>query len=178
MLLKVLNGFSQAAIIILALVLITTITTKHSSNVALEDFQKQVEERFQADNKNYDAKIKVVEDSLNRYQQLRENRAILFAERLDKLYQLYQKNPEPIMNSAKIVADTFPPKEENVIDKNLSYFESKANRIDAKVDDLDNRLSSRMSILEQRVEGVQKDKKNNTKVITNNINTVGNITTR
>jgi len=44
MLWKVLNGFSQAVIIVLALVLITTITTKHSSNAALEDFQKQVDE--------------------------------------------------------------------------------------------------------------------------------------
>lgn len=183
MLLKVLNGFSQAAIITLALVLITTITTKHSSNVALEDFQKQVEERFQVDNKNYDAKIKVVEDSLNRYQQLRENRAQVYAKRLDDLYELYKKDPTPIENAtpnaATVVASVLPHREETVIDKNLSYFESKSNKLDEKVDSMDNRLSSRLTVLEQRVEVLQNDKKGGTRVINTNVNnnSFGGVTT-
>jgi len=182
MFLKVLKGLSHAIIIVLALVLIITITTKQSANTALEDFQRQVQDRFDVEKKNYEGKIKVVEDNLNRYQQLREARAQLYAQRLDKLYELYQKDPAPIVNanttSAQIVASVLPHND-SVIDKNLSYFESKANKLDEKLDSVDNRLSARVSVLEQRVEGLQQDKKSGTKVINTNINnnSFGAITT-
>lgn len=182
MFLKVLNGFSQAVIIVLALILIITITTKHSSNAALEDFQKQVQERFDSEKKSYDAKIKIVEDNLNRYQQLRETRAQLYAKRLDELYDLYKKDPTPITEAnpspAQIVADITIPKE-STIDKNFSYFEAKVNSLSEKVDNVDNRLSAKVSVLEQRVEAVQKDNKNNTRVINTNVNnnSFGGITT-
>lgn len=173
MFLKVLNGFSQAVIIVLALVLIITITTKHSSNVALEDFQKQVEERFDFEKKNYEDKIKIVENSLNRYQQLRESRAQLYAKRLDELYDLYKKDTTPITSAnsspAKIVADTTVPKE-STIDKNFSYFESKVNNLSEKVDNMDNKLNARLSVLEQRVEVIQKDNRSGLKVVQTNIN--------
>jgi len=181
MFLKVLKGLSHAIIIVLALVLIITITTKQSANTALEDFQRQVQDRFDVEKKNYEGKIKIVEDNLNRYQQLREARAQLYAQRLDKLYELYQKDPAPIVNAntpAQIVASALPHND-SVIDKNLSYFESKANKLDEKLDIVDNRLSARVSVLEQRVEGLQQDKKNGTKVINTNINnnSFGAITT-
>lgn len=180
MFLKVLNGFSQATIITLALVLIVTITNKHSSNVVMEDYQRQVNERLDADRSKFESKIKTVEDSLNRYQQIREARAQLFGKRLDELYDLYKKDPSPIdsANSSLAQASSIVIPKESFTDKNFIYLENKCNRSDEKIDTLDNKVMSRLTVLEQKIELLQQDKKNNSKVIQNNITTVGNVTTR
>lgn len=172
MFLKVLNGFSQAVIITLALVLIVTITNKHSSNVAMEDYQRQVNERLDADRTKLDLKIKTVEDNLNRYQQIREARAQLFGKRLDELYDKYKKDPTPIDSANSVVVQATPvntPKE-SFTDKNFTYLENKCNKVDEKIDTLDSKIMSRISVLEQRVEGLQKDSKSGTKVINTNVN--------
>lgn len=171
MLWKVLNGFSQAVIIVLALVLITTITTKHSSNAALEDFQKRVDERFQADNLIYNNKIKTLEDNLNRYQQLREQRAQLYSKRLDELYDLYKKDPAPI-DSAKVIKieDYNKPSIEPSIDKNFNFLEQKINKVDEKADTNNNKTEQRLNILEQRVNLLNSNKASNVKVVQTNLN--------
>jgi hypothetical protein len=159
MLLKILNGFSQAAIIVLAFVLIVTITNKHSSNLALEDFQTQVNKRFEDDKKYYDGRIKTVQDNLNTYQQTREARAQLYSKRLDELYDLYKKDPIPIQNTNKVAPS---------VDGNFSYLEVKANKIDEKVDNLDSKVSTKISIIEKKLELVEQQNKVGTKVINNN----------
>lgn len=171
MLWKVLNGFSQAVIIVLALVLITTITTKHSSNVALEDFQKQVDERFQADNLVYNNKIKTLEDNLNRYQQLREQRAVLYSKRLDELYDLYKKDPTPIDSSKAVkIEDYSKPQTEPSIDKNFNFLEQKINKVDEKADTNNSKTEQRLNILEQRVNLLNANKASNVKVVQTNLN--------
>ena len=172
MFLKVLNGFSQATIITLALVLIVTITNKHSSNVVMEDYQRQVNERLDADRSKFESKIKTVEDSLNRYQQIREARAQLFGKRLDELYDKYKKDPAPIDNANMVVSQVAAPTQpkESFNDKNFTYLENKCNKVDEKVDTLDSKMMSRISVLEQRVEGLQRDSKASTKLINTNIN--------
>lgn len=178
MLLKVLNGFSQAAIITLAFVLIITITNKHTSNIALEDFQRQMTEALQADKKYYDNRIKTVEDNLNTYQQTREARAQLYGKRLDELYNLYKKDPSPIDQGAgkivgeQVARDTQP---ESLLNKNFSFFETKYNNLDEKIDNNNNKVDNRLNILEQRVNGITSQSKNsNVKVVQNNIQTVNN----
>lgn len=168
MFMKVLNAFSQATIIVLALVLIITITTKQSSNAALEDFQRQVNETLQTDRNKSDLKLRTLEDNLNRYQQLRETRAQIFGKRLDELYDLYKKDPSPIvrMNQTETV--------ESVSSQNLVYLEAKSNKVDEKVDLLDSKLTARVGILEKKMELIQADKKSNSKIIQNNIQTQNN----
>lgn len=162
MLLRVLKGFSHAIIIVLAFVLTTTIITRESSNSALDEFKKQVNERIDSDKLAYEGKLKTLEDNLNRYQQLRESRAQLYSKRLDELYDLYKKDPHPID-----MANT-SPKVQSSVDGNFSYLEIKANKIDEKVDNLDNKLSSKVSVIEKRIELIEQQNKVGTKVINNN----------
>lgn len=174
--LKALNVISQITIIILALIIVIAMSKKQVIDSTFTSFEAKIQARLEDDRKHFDEKVLMVQDNLNRYQLNREQRAQHFSERLDELYSLYKKNPDPIIlaNSqtpGKIVADTVDP---SVGDKNFSYLESKANRIDEKVDSVDSRLSSKVLVLEQRVESLQADKKSNTKVIQNNIQTVNN----
>jgi len=170
MFMKVLNAFSQATIIVLALVLIITITTKQSSNAALEDFQRQVNETLQTDKNKSDLKLRTLEDNLNRYQQLRETRAQIFGKRLDELYDLYKKDPSPIVMANASTPETV----ESVSSQNLVYLEAKSNKVDEKVDLLDSKLTARVGILEKKMHMLQSDKKNNSKIIQNNIQTQNN----
>lgn len=175
MLLRIINGFSQAAIIILALVLIVTITNKHSSNMALEEFQNQVNQRFDEDKKYFDGKIKMVQDNLNTYQQTREARAQLYSKRLDELYDVYKKDPTPIDN-----ANSTPSASKVVVsvDNNLPYLETKINNLSEKVDNIDNRLTNKISVLEKKIDSISYDSKSSQRVINNNINNVGNLSTK
>lgn len=170
--LKSLNVLSQTIIIILALVVVFTMSKTQVIDSRFNSFQKQIDDQLANDRKRYDEKIGIVQDNLNRYQLNREQRAKLITSRVDELYDLYKKDPTPISNrstAALIVADNTP-----ILEKNFSYFESKINRTDEKLDVMDNRLSSRFTVIEQRIEALQVDKKNNSKVIQNSIQTVNN----
>ena len=168
MLLRVLKGFSHAIIIVLAIVLITKITTKESSHSALDEFKKEITQKIDSDKASTDNKIKTVEDNLNRYQQLRESRAVLFSKRLDELYDLYKKDPSPI-DSAKTVVKDF-----NSESANFGYMENKINKVDEKVDNVSSKVSSKLLILEQRVESLQFENKTGQRIINTNIQTVNN----
>jgi len=168
--LRALNVLSQITIIILALVIVVTMSKKQVIDSTFSSFEQKITARLDEDRKRLDDKVSTVQDNLNKYQLHREQRAQLFSERLDELYALYKKDPTPIVNAnasaAKIVANTLDPAPE----KNFIYLESKSNKIDEKLDNLDNKLSGRVSVLEQRVESLQKENKNATKVIQTNIN--------
>jgi hypothetical protein len=171
MILKVLNGFAQGSIVILALVLVTTITTKHTQNLALEDFQNKVNERFEINKTYYDGKIKNLEDTLNTYQSTREGRAKLYAQRLDELYNLYKQNPDPIDKATGgrligiEIAEKIPTKPAD------NYLEQRLNKVEDKVDSNQNRVSARLDIVEQRVLNIQGGSRaSNIKVVNNNLN--------
>jgi chaperonin cofactor prefoldin len=174
---KLIHGVFQVAIIILALVLIVTIGLKQNSTSALEDFERKINQELQQDRARYDLKVKTLEDNLNRYQQLRETRAQIFGKRVDELYDLYKKDPTPILapNKAEIAVEE---PSEIVSSKNLIYLENKINKVDEKTDDVGNRLSGRVDVLEKRFELIQADKKSGQKIIQNSIQTQNNNQTK
>lgn len=59
-----------------------------------------------------------------------------------------------------------------VISNNTSYLEQRQNRIDAKQDNYQNTSSTQISLLNQRVEKLEKAYKNDTKIINTNTNNV------
>lgn len=59
-----------------------------------------------------------------------------------------------------------------VISNNTSYLETRQNRIDAKQDNYQNTSSTQISLLNQRVEKLEKAYKNDTKIINTNTNNV------
>lgn len=59
-----------------------------------------------------------------------------------------------------------------VISNNTSYLETRQNRIDAKQDNYQNTSSAQISLLNQRVEKLEKAYKNDTKIINTNTNNV------
>lgn len=172
--LKSLNVLSQTIIIILALVIVITMSKTQLIDSRFTSFQKQIDDQLSNDRKHYDEKIGIVQDNLNRYQLNREQRAKLITSRVDELYDLYKKDPTPITNHSTTSPPVLVAENTSIVDKNFSYFESKINRTDEKLDVMENRLSSKVTILEQRVEALQVDKKNNSKVIQNSIQTVNN----
>lgn len=172
--LKALNVLAQIIIIILALVVVFTMSKKQMIDSTFSSFQKRIDEQLAEDRKHYDEKIGMVQDNLNRYQLNREQRAKFLTTRIDELYDLYKKDPTPITHHSTPSPPSLATENTSIVDKNFSYFESKINRTDEKLDVMENRLSSKVTILEQRVEALQVDKKNNSKVIQNSIQTVNN----
>jgi len=59
-----------------------------------------------------------------------------------------------------------------VISNNTSYLEQRQNRIDAKQDNYQNTSSTQISLLNQRVEKLEKAYKNDTKIVNTNTNNV------
>lgn len=59
-----------------------------------------------------------------------------------------------------------------VISNNTSYLETRQNRIDAKQDNYQNTSSAQISLLNQRVERLEKAYKNDNKIINTNTNNV------
>lgn len=61
-----------------------------------------------------------------------------------------------------------------LVSNNTAYLESRLNRTDEKQDSYQNTSSSQISLLTKRVDMLEQDKKQNQKVIQNNIQTLTN----
>lgn len=61
-----------------------------------------------------------------------------------------------------------------LVSNNTSYLETRLNRTDEKQDSYQNTSSSQISLLTKRVDMLEQDKKQNQKVIQNNIQTLTN----
>lgn len=61
-----------------------------------------------------------------------------------------------------------------LVSNNTSYLETRLNRTDEKQDSYQNTSSSQISLLTKRVDMLERDKKQNQKVIQNNIQTLTN----
>lgn len=171
--LKVLNVLAQIIIIILALVVVFTMSKKQMIDSTFSSFQKRIDEQLAEDRKHYDERIGMVQDNLNRYQLNREQRAKFLTTRIDELYDLYKKDPSPILKSNNPPLETSSQAQPEIpvfLDKNFTYVETRLNKIDERLDINYNKLEGRLNILEQRVNLLNSNKASGVKVIQNNMN--------
>lgn len=66
----------------------------------------------------------------------------------------------------------FQEENKKVIDNNFYYLETRINKLSEAQDNYQNTSFSRINILEQRLIKLEKDNKQNNKVVNNNINTL------
>lgn len=165
--LRVINVISQITIIILAVVIVITMSKKQMLDSTFSSFEAKINTRLEEDRLHYDEKVKMVQDNLNRYQLSREQRAQHFNKRLDELYSLYKKDPSIINEANPDLPATIAKPELPVSDKNIQYIETRINRVDEKVDNLDNRITSKISVMEKKVELIEQQSKT-TKIVNNN----------
>ena len=175
--LRILKVVFHISITALALILIVSMATRQINTLSFDNLESRLNDKIIQNKKDSDEKVRIVQNNLDTYQATREARAQLYAKRLDTLYELYKKDPSVIVNAnptaAQVVANSIEP-----VQHNFTYLENRTNKVDEKVDSMDNRLSSRLTVLEQRVEVLQNDKKSGSKVIQTNINnnSIGGVT--
>ncbi|RYY51362.1 MAG: hypothetical protein EOO06_01120 [Chitinophagaceae bacterium] len=164
--LRILSVTSQITIIILAIVIVITMSKKQLIDSTFTSFEYKINAQLTEDRKRVDEKINTVQANLDRYQLNREQRAAHFTAKLDELYALYKQDPSRIASTNTPTIISAPEANNNFI-----YLETKLNKLDEKIDKTDNRLSSKVSIIEKKVEGIQLDKSIGQRIINNNIQT-------
>lgn len=173
---KIIGVVTQFCIIILALLLIYQFSSRQLYESRIDSVEKRLETKIDQNKTYFNEKITTQQDNVNRYIQLREDRAKLYSSRIDTLYDLYQKDPTPIEQKtsgaavgAAIAKDTAP------VDANMGYIENKINRVDEKVDSNNSKTTSRLEVIEQKLFNIQTSTRaGNVKVIQNNLQTVNN----
>lgn len=177
--LRAINVISQITIIILAVVIVITMSKKQMMDSTFNSFEAKINARLDEDHKRYTERINTVQNNLNIYQLNREQRAQLYSKRIDELYELYKKDPNSIDSasssySGKVAASTLQPDKETqapvLLDKNFNYVETRINKIDERLDVNYNKLDVRLNILEQRINLLNSNRNSNVKVIQNNLN--------
>lgn len=174
MFLKALTGFAQAIIIVLALTLLITITSKHSSTLELESLERKVDASLVSYGKRYDERIKTVQDNLETYQLSREARAKYISERVEEMYAEYKKSKPvttPLLMPSPEAISSDNPDLKKTIDNNLTYVEGRLNKLSMGLDSLKNQYEGDVSVLRERVKALESENKalkTQSKVINNN----------
>lgn len=161
---KAITFIAHFSVFLLAMVLIGTIASKEVNTASLEALKKEFKTDIQRENKDLNSKILSLKENLETYQATREARAKLYAERIDKLYNLYNENPSVIEQTRQ---------EAVVIPENFSYLETRINKVNGLVDERTNSLESRLSVLETKVKNLEtenRELKIQQRVVNNNLN--------
>lgn len=164
---KAITFIAHFSVFLLAMVLIGTIASKEVNTASLEALKKEFKTDIQRENKDLNSKILSLKENLETYQATREARAKLYAERIDKLYNLYNENAS-VIEQPRQTSVVIPQSPEN-----FSYLETRINKVNGLVDERTNSLESRLGVLETKVKNLEtenRELKIQQRVVNNNLN--------
>jgi hypothetical protein len=89
--LRYISALAQLVIITLAILMMVQITKERVYYGALNDLDKRITERMDSDRAYFEGKINRIDNSLMNYQNTREQRVVLYNERLKNLEDSLEK---------------------------------------------------------------------------------------